>query len=97
MFKKEFADVISKTGMVPLKDMRPLLLNKDPNAVSELELLNFSFFDDIRFAKQVSEKYALTFIDLSKAKINDKTIKILKRGSIIKFRAASCAKNFYVS
>lgn len=92
MFRKEFADVISKTGMVPLKDLRPLLLNKDPNSISELELLKFDFFDDIKFAKQVAENYGLTFIDLSKAKINERTIKLLKKSSVDQFRVLPVQK-----
>ena len=92
MFRKEFADVIGKTGMVPLKDLRPLMLEKDPNIVSELGLLKFDFFDDIRFAKQLSEKYHLTFIDLTKAKIQDRTIKLIKKSDVLKFRVLPIQK-----
>ena len=49
MFRKEFAEVITKTGMVPIKDLRPLLLDKDATVISELELLKFKFFDDTSF------------------------------------------------
>ncbi len=92
MFRKEFADVIGKTGMVPLKDLRPLMLEKDANIVSELGLLKFDFFDDIRFAKQLSEKYNLTFIDLTKAKIQDRTIKLIKKSDVLKFRVLPIQK-----
>lgn len=44
MFRKEFQDVITKTGMVPLKDLRPLLMDKDPNVISELGLTAFLNF-----------------------------------------------------
>ena len=70
MFRKEFVDVITKTGMVPIKDLRPLVVDRDPKVITELALLDFKFFDDIRFAKQVAESYGLTYIDLSKAKIS---------------------------
>lgn len=92
MFRKEFSDVISKTGMVPIKDLRPLLMDKDPNEISELGLLQFDFFDDIKFAKQVAEKNKLTFIDLSKAKIKEKTIKLIKKSDVLKYRALPIQK-----
>jgi len=93
MFRKEFAEVISQTGMVPVKDLRPLLLEKDPLKISELDLLNLSFFDDVKFAKQLAEKYKLTFIELTKAKIKERTIKLIKKGDAIKFRAMPIQKS----
>jgi type IV pilus assembly protein PilB len=92
MFRKQFADVIGKTGMVPLKDLRPLMVDKNANNVSELGLLNFDFFDDIKFAKQLSEKYKLTFIDLTKAKIPDRTIKLIRKSDVLKYRALPIQK-----
>ncbi len=92
MFRKEFSDVISKTGMVPIKDLRPLLMDKDPNNIAELGLLDFDFFDDIKFAKQVAEKNKLTFIDLSKAKIKEKTIKLIKKSDVLKYRVLPIQK-----
>ncbi|CBW25057.1 type IV pilus assembly protein [Halobacteriovorax marinus SJ] len=92
MFRKEFADVIGKTGMIPIKDLRPLLLDKNPSKVSELGLLSLSFFDDIKFAKQVAENYNLTFIDLSKAKIPDKTIKLIRKTDVLKYRVLPIQK-----
>ena len=92
MFRKEFAEVISKTGMVPAKDLRPLLLEKEPKKVSEMGLLNLDFFDDIRFAKQLAENYKLTFIDLSKAKIKERTIKLIKKSDAVKYRALPIQK-----
>ena len=87
MFRKEFSEVISKTGMVPLKDLRPLLLDKNPAEVSELKLLDFPFFDPIKFAKQVSETSKINYIDISGAKIEDKMLAIIKKTDIIKYRA----------
>jgi type IV pilus assembly protein PilB len=92
MFRKEFGDVINKTGMVPLKDLRPLLLNKQKDSVSELELLKFDFFDDVKFAKQVSTSTGLIFVDLSNAKVPDSTIKLLKKSDIIKYRCVPIQK-----
>lgn len=93
MFRKEFAEVISQTGMVPLKDLRPLLLDKNSNSVSEFSLLDFDFFDDVKFAKQVAEKYKLPFIDLTKAKISDVTIALIKKSDVLKYRCIPIQKN----
>lgn len=94
MFRKEFADVITKTGMVPLKDLRPLILqDKDPLLVGELGLLEFKFFDDIKFAKQISELYEIPYIDLARAKIPEKTLQLIRKSDIIKYRAIPIQKN----
>ncbi|MDD4975846.1 MAG: ATPase, T2SS/T4P/T4SS family [Bacteriovorax sp.] len=93
MFRKEFVEVITKTGMVPVKDLRPLIIDKDSLVISELALLQFKFFDDIRFAKQLAENYNLTYIDLSKAKIPERIFKIVKKSDIIKYRVIPIQKN----
>jgi type IV pilus assembly protein PilB len=92
MFRKEFADVIGKTGMVPLKDLRPLLQNKKHEAITEFELLEFDFFDDVKFAKQIADNFELTFIDLAKAKIQDRILKLMKKSDIIKHRCIPILK-----
>jgi type IV pilus assembly protein PilB len=93
MFRKEFVEVITKTGMVPIKDLRPLIIDKDALVISELGLLQFKFFDDVRFAKQVADNYGLTYIDLSKAKIPERIFKIVKKSDIIKYRVIPIQKN----
>nr|BDT26658.1 Flp pilus assembly complex ATPase component TadA [Bacteriovorax sp. HI3] len=93
MFRKEFVDVITKTGMVPIKDLRPLIIDKDQMIISELGLLQFKFFDDVRFAKQIADNYNLTYIDLSKAKIPERILKIVKKSDIIKYRVLPIQKN----
>lgn len=94
MFRKEFADVITKTGMVPLKDLRPLILqDKDPLTIGELGLLDFKFFDDIKFAKQISELYDVPYIDLARAKIPERTLQLIRKSDIIKYRAIPIQKN----
>ena len=64
MFRKEFATVIAKTGMIPAKDLRPLLQKKENQKITEFNLLDFDFFDDLKFARQVAENYEMTFLDL---------------------------------
>ena len=92
MFRKEFSDVISETGMIPAKDLRPMLLDKDPKTISELDLLSLDFFDDTKFAKVLADKYELTFIDLTKAKIKERTIKLIKKSDVLKYRALPIQK-----
>ncbi len=92
MFRKEFSEVITQTGMVPLKDLRPLLLDSDQGKISELGLLQFDFFDDVKFAKQISKNHGLTFIDLSNAKIADSSIRLIRRKHAVKYRCLPIQK-----
>ncbi|OFZ14340.1 MAG: hypothetical protein A2X86_05705 [Bdellovibrionales bacterium GWA2_49_15] len=92
MFKKEFVDVISQTGMVPVKDLRPLVSNKNESEITELKLLEFEFFDDVKFAKVVAEKYNLTFIDLANAKMSDSILSLIKKSDAIKYRVIPIQK-----
>ena len=92
MFRKEFSEVISQTGMIPLKDLRMLMKNEDVNIISELELCSLSFFDDVKFAKNVAQKYNLPFIDLSITRINDNNLKLLKKTDIVKYRVIPIQK-----
>ncbi len=92
MFRKEFSEVISQTGMIPAKDLRSVLLDEDPKSISELGLLDLDFFDDIKFAKILAEKYKLTFIDLTKAKVKERTLKLIKKSDVIKYRALPIQK-----
>ena len=87
MIRKEFIDVVTNTGMATLKELRRLTLNKDPDKITELELLDIPHFDENKFAKVISEKYGLTFIDLKNAKVSKETIKTLKKRSVVKYRA----------
>ena len=87
MFRKEFAEVIGQTGMVPLKDLRPLLEDKDPNVITEFRLLELPFFDDVRFGQMMAQKFKLPFVDLTKAVIPENIIRLLKKSNIMKYRA----------
>lgn len=93
MIRKEFTTVITSAGMIPLKDLRPLLSNNDPTEVTELELLGFSFFDEVKFAKYLSEKYRLNYIDLQRAKIPDRILRLVKKNDAIKYRVVPIQKN----
>lgn len=87
MVRKEFIDVVTNTGMATLKELRRLMMNKDEDEVTELELLDIPTFDENRFAKAVSEKFGITFIDLKNAKVSPDTIKSLKKKFVLKYRA----------
>lgn len=87
MVRKEFIDVVTNTGMATLKELRRLMMNKEEDEVTELELLDIPTFDENRFAKAVSEKFGVTFIDLKNAKVSPETIKALKKKFVIKYRA----------
>ncbi len=93
MFRKEFSDVISKTGMVPLKDLRPLLLDKNPKIVSELGLLKYKFFDDIKFAQMVAQNYKLPYVNIAESRIEDSVLNTLKKAQIIKHRLLPIGKS----
>ena len=100
MFRKEFAEIIRSTGMVPAKDLRPLLADTDESVINEFQLLKLSFFDDVRFAKQLVQKYnetnkkdPLSFVELSKAKIKEANIKLVKRSDAIKYRIVPIQRN----
>ncbi|WP_419168920.1 GspE/PulE family protein [Halobacteriovorax sp.] len=86
MIRKEFLEVIAKTGMVPRKDLVPLSANKNPGVVSELDLLKFNFFDDVKFAKAVAENSGLTYVDLSETKVPGSTLQMIKKGVATKYR-----------
>lgn len=92
MFRKEFSEVISNTGMVPAKDLRPLLNDNESNEVTELELLKLDFFDDVKFAKVTSQKYGVTYMDLSRAKIKERTIRLIKKSNAVKYRVVPVQK-----
>lgn len=92
MIRKEFIDLVTSTGMATLKELRPLTLNKDPNAITEFELTNNAQFDDLKLAKILAEKYSMTFIDLSNAKVGQDIISLLRKRYVIKFRAIPIQK-----
>lgn len=87
MVRNEFIDVVTSTGMATLKELRKLTLNKDEDYVAELELLDIPHFDENKFAKVISEKFGITYIDLKNAKVSKDTIKALKKKQVIKYRA----------
>lgn len=91
MIRKEFIDVVTNTGMATLKELRRLSMGRD-DEVSEFELLRMPYFDENKFAKLVSEKYSMTFIDLKNAKVPADTLGSLKKRYVVKWRAIPIQK-----
>ena len=92
MFRKEFATVIAKTGMIPAKDLRPLLQKKENQKITEFEVLEFDFFDDLKFAKQVAENYEMTFLDLSQMRIEESVLSLIKKSDVLTYRCIPSQK-----
>ncbi len=91
MIRKEFIDIVTNTGMATLKELRRLSMGKD-DEINEFELLTMPYFDENKFAKICSEKYAITFIDLRNAKVPGETLSSLKKKQVIKWRAIPIQK-----
>ena len=87
MFRKQFIEVVTSTGMATVGDLKPLTVSKDASEITEFGLLNISDFDEMAFARKVAEKYNLKFIDLTEAKILDETIGLMSKRQVLKFRA----------
>lgn len=87
MVRKEFIDVVTNTGMATLKELRRLMMNRDEDEVTEFELLDLPAFDENKFAKAISQKYGMTFIDLKNAKVAKDTIQTLKKKFVVSYRA----------
>lgn len=91
MIRKEFIEVVTNTGMATLKELRRLSSGKE-DEVSEFELLRMPYFDENKFAKIISEKYSMTFIDLRNAKVPMDTISTLKKRYVVKYRSIPIQK-----
>ena len=87
MVRDQFIRLLTDNGVATLKEVRGLTRNKDEDDVTELDLLEMPHFDEDKFAKMVSEKFKLTYIDLKNAKVSTDTIKTLRKKSILKHRA----------
>jgi len=92
MFRKPFVEVLTNTGMGTLKSVRPLLQNRDPNDITEFQLLTFENFDEKKFASMVGYKYEISFIDLSQAIVTKDTLNLLQKKYVIKYRVIPVQK-----
>lgn len=93
MFDPKFLKIINEMRVIPFKDLKNLMKNKDPLHISELDLLKLDYFNSIKFAKDLAVRSGITYIDLSKAKIADETLSFIKRSHILKYRILPVQKN----
>ncbi len=91
MIRREFIDIVTATGMATLKELRRLSMGRD-DEINEFELLSMPYFDENKFAKICSERYAITFIDLRNAKVPQDTLSSLKKRYVTKWRAIPIQK-----
>ena len=91
MIRKEFIDIVTNTGMATLKELRRLSMGKD-DEINEFELLAMPHFDENKFAKVCSERFALPFIDLKNAKVPSETLESLKKRYVLKWRSIPIQK-----
>jgi type IV pilus assembly protein PilB len=87
MVRNEFLKLLTSNGIATLKEVRALTLNKTPDVVTEFEILNFPNFDDSAFGKMCAEKFGLSYIDLSNAKVSKDIIGKLPKKSVLKYRS----------
>ncbi len=93
MFNKEFADAITHEGFFTLRAIRPLLINKNPKDITEFKLLEMTNFDDLKLGKSLAAKFAMTFIDLTSAKISGEMLGQIKKDIVIEYRVLPIQKN----
>jgi type IV pilus assembly protein PilB len=84
--RNEFAELLSDTGMVTLKELRLLAVGGSADTVTEFKLLDNDKFDEDKFAKMASEKFSVPFIDLKNAKVSEEVLGLLKKKDIIEMR-----------
>lgn len=87
MIKEEFLELVSKTGLATIKDLRRISASdKERDRVGEIDLLEIPTFDEFKFANMMSEKFQLTFADLSSAKISQDVLSRIQKRNVIKTR-----------
>jgi type IV pilus assembly protein PilB len=91
MIRREFIEIVTATGMATLKELRRLSMGRD-DEINEFELLTMPYFDENKFAKICSERYAINFIDLRNAKVPQDTLSSLKKRYVTKWRAIPIQK-----
>jgi type IV pilus assembly protein PilB len=97
MIRKEFADLLSNTGILTLKSLKSLLVNKELSKITEFKLLELKEFDETKLAQVSAQKYKIPFMDLSKANIPNANYKLLKKMHVIKYRSIVLKKENNIS
>ena len=91
MIRNEFIKIVTDSGMANQRELKRISIGKD-DEVNEFELLSMPHFDENKFAKMCSERFALTFIDLRNAKVPSETLQTLKKKYVVKWRAIPIQK-----
>lgn len=91
MIRNEFIKIVTDSGMATQRELKRISIGKD-DEVNEFELLSMPHFDENKFAKMCSERFALTFIDLRNAKVPSETLQTLKKKYVVKWRAIPIQK-----
>lgn len=87
MIKEEFLELVSKTGLATIKDLRRIsATDKDKDRIGEADLLELPNFDELKFANMMSEKFQLTFADLSMARISPDVLSRIQKRNVVKTR-----------
>ena len=87
MIKEEFLELVAKTGLATIKDLRKIAAaNKDPNKIGEFDLLDIPNFNETKFATICSEQFQIPFLDFSTIKILPDIITKLQKRIVMKYR-----------
>jgi type IV pilus assembly protein PilB len=87
MIKEEFLELVAKTGLATIKDLRKIAAaSKDPNKIGEFALLDVAGFNENKFAALMTEQYQIPFLDLSTLKIQPDVISRLQKKNVMKYR-----------
>jgi type IV pilus assembly protein PilB len=87
MIKEEFLELVSKTGLATIKDLRRIsATDKDKDRIGEADLLELPNFDELKFANMMSEKFQLTFADLSMARISPDVLSRIQKRNVVRTR-----------
>ena len=88
MFRKQFVEVISSTGMLVANELRVITdKSKGNKNIGEFDLLAHPKFDEKLFAKKVSEKYNLNLLEINEDNLDAGVISLISKKQSIRFRA----------
>lgn len=93
MVRQEFIKLITNLGIAPIKDLKSLMLDRNPKTIGELGLADVERFDELKFAKETAQKKGLKYMDLSGAKVSSDLLNSIKKTDVIKYRMIPIQKS----